>query len=83
MAKDKKDIKIDILNIFKSLQKEESNVLPSELLESDYLKQLKWDEKQQYQHAVNELISKGLVQYVKGSSVKLKLTEKGANLIYT
>ena len=83
MAKDKKDIKKDILNMFRSLQSEDQDVLPPELLESDYLKHLKWDEKQQYQNAVKELISKGLVQYVKGSSVNLKLTEKGADLIYS
>jgi predicted transcriptional regulator len=41
------------------------------------------DEKQLYQNAVKDLISKGLVKNVKGSSLNLKLTEKGANLIYT
>ena len=83
MAKDKKDIKIDILNMFRTLQKKDQDVLPSDLLESDYLKHLKWDEKQHYKNAVKELISNGLVQCVNGSSVELKLTEKGANLIYT
>lgn len=83
MAKDKKDIKIDILNMFRSLRKEDPDLLASEFLESDYTKHLKWDEKQHYQNAVKELESNGLVQYVKGSNVKIKLTEKGANLIHS
>lgn len=82
MAKDKKDIKKDILNMFRSLQNEETDVLAPELLESDYFNHLNWDEKQLYQNAVKDLVAKGLVQNVRGSSLKLKLTEKGADLIY-
>ena len=83
MAKDKKDIKKDILNMFRLLQNEKTDVLPRELLESDYFNHLNWDEKQLYQIAVNDLITKGLVKNVRGSSLNLKLTEKGADLIYT
>ena len=32
MAKDKKEIKKDILNMFRTLENEDSDVLPSELL---------------------------------------------------
>ena len=83
MAKDKKDIKKDILNMFRALQNEEKDVLPPELLESDYFQHLNWDEKQQFQNAVKDLISKGLVKNGRGSRLNLKLTEKGANLIYS
>ncbi|MGD9054761.1 MAG: hypothetical protein PVJ41_15800 [Desulfobacterales bacterium] len=83
MFKDKKDIKKDILNMFRSSLNEDKYVLPPELLESAYFNHLTWDEKQLYQNAVKDLISKGLVKNVKGSSLNLKLTEKGANLIYT
>ncbi len=83
MGKDKKDIKKDILNMFRSLQNEDNDILTPELLETDYFIRLNWDEKRLYQNAVKELISKGLVKNVKGSSVNLKLTEKGADLIYT
>ena len=83
MAKDKKDIKKDILNMFRTLQNEGQDVLPPELLESDYFKHLSWDEKQHYQNAVTDLIAKGLVTNVKGSILNLKLTDKGADLIYT
>ena len=38
MAKDKKEIKIDILNMFRTLENKDSGVLPPELLESDYFK---------------------------------------------
>ena len=82
MAKDKKEIKKDILNMFRTLENEDSGVLPPELLESDYFKRLNWEEKRLYQNAVNDLISKGLVENVKGSELRLKLTEKGADLIY-
>ena len=83
MFKDKKDIKKDILNMFRSSLNEDKDILPPELLESAYFNHLTWDEKQLYQNAVKDLISKGLVKNVKGSSLNLKLTEKGANLIYT
>ncbi|NOQ20587.1 MAG: hypothetical protein GQ571_11525 [Desulfobacterales bacterium] len=82
MAKDKKEIKKDILDMFRTLENEEGDVLPPEWLESDYIKRLNWEEKRLYQNAVNELISKGLVENVKGSALSLKLTDKGADLIY-
>jgi predicted transcriptional regulator len=82
MAKDKKEIKKDILDLFRSLENEDGDVLPPELLESDYFKHLNWDEKPLYQDAVKELISNGLVENVKGAVLNLKLTDKGADLIY-
>ena len=82
MAKDKKEIKKDILAIFRSLKNEDEDVLPTELVASDYFNRLRWDEKPLYQSAVRELISKGLVENVKGSKLNLKLTDKGADLIY-
>lgn len=82
MAKDKKEIKKDILNMFRTLKNEDNGILPPELLESDYFKHLNWEEKHLYQNAVNDLISKGLVKNVRGSALRLKLTEKGADLIY-
>lgn len=83
MIKDKKDIKKDILNMFRSLLNEDKDILPPELLETDYFNQLTWEEKQLYQNAVRDLISKGLAKNVRGSSLNLKLTEKGADLINT
>ena len=77
MAKDKKEI----LNMFRSLQDEDQDVLSPERLESEYFKRLNWGEKIHYQKAVNDLISKGLVINVRGSSLNLKLTGKGADLI--
>jgi predicted transcriptional regulator len=82
MAKDKKEIKKDILDMFRTLEDEQGDVLPSELLESDYFKRLNWEEKRLYQNAVKELISNGLVKNVKGSALSLKLTDKGADLIF-
>jgi predicted transcriptional regulator len=82
MAKDKKEIKKDILDMFRSLENEDQDILPTDLLESDYFKHLNWDEKQVYQNAVKDLISKGIVENIKGSALNLKLTHKGADLIY-
>ena len=82
MAKDKKEIKKDILDLFRTLENEEGDVLPPELLESDYFKRLNWEEKRLYQNAVKDLISNGLVENVKGSALSLKLTDKGADLIF-
>jgi predicted transcriptional regulator len=82
MAKDKREIKKDILGMFRTLENEDGDVLPPELLGSDYFKQLNWEEKRLYQSAVNDLISNGLVENVKGSALSLKLTDKGADLIY-
>ena len=82
MARDKKEIKKDILDMFRSLENDDGDVLSPEILETDYLKRLNWDEKPLYQTAVKELISNGLVENVKGSALKLKLTNKGADLIY-
>ena len=42
MAKDKKGIKKDILDMFRSLENENRTILPPELLESDYFKHLNW-----------------------------------------
>ena len=82
MAKDKKEIKKDILDLFRSLENEEGDILPRDLLEADYFKRLNWEEKRLYQNAVNELISNGLVENIKGSALSLKLTDKGADLIF-
>lgn len=82
MAKDKKGIKKDILDMFRSLENEDRDILPPELLESDYFKHLNWDEKQLYQNAVKELISNGIVENIKGSALNLKLTDKGADLLF-
>jgi len=82
MAKDKKAIKKDILDMFRSLANEDGDVLPPLLLESDYFDRLTRDEKKLYENAVKELISNGLIENVKGSALELKLTDKGADLIY-
>ncbi len=81
MVKDKKAIKRDILAMFRSLKADETNMLPPEWLESDYFLTLDFEEKKLYKKAVNELVSLGLVESVKGSHFELKLTSKGFDLI--
>ena len=82
MNKDKKMIKRDILDKFRDIKAEEDHILPHHWLESDYFKTLRPEEKKLFKKAVNELISKGLVENVKGAGLNLKLTQKGADLIH-
>lgn len=82
MNKDKKMIKRDILDKFRDIKAEEDHILPHHWLESDYFINLRPDEKKLFKKAINELISKGLVENVKGTGLNLKLTQKGADLIY-
>lgn len=82
MIKDKKMIKRDILDKFRDIKSEENYILPRHWLESDYFKTLRPEEKKLFKKAVNELISMGLVEDVKGSTLNLKLTQKGMDLIY-
>ena len=81
MIKDKKMIKRDILDKFRSII-EESDRLPPKWLEADYFVNLNQHEKKIFKKAINELISRGIVEDVNGSSQNLKLTQKGADLIY-
>ena len=81
MIKNKKMIKRDILEKFRTINAEGDYVLPASWLESEYLKDLDTEEKKIFKKAVNELISKGLVEHVKGSELNLKLTRKGRDLL--
>ena len=81
MIKNKKMIKRDILEKFRTINAEGDYILPSSWLESDYLADLDTEEKKIFKKAVNELISKGLVEQVKGAELNLKLTQKGKDLL--
>ena len=81
MIKDKKMIKRDILDKFRSIS-EESDRLPPKWLETDYFVNLNQHEKKIFKKAIDELISRGIVEDINGTSQNLKLTQKGANLIY-
>jgi hypothetical protein len=80
--KDKKTIKREILDKFRSMKAESQDTLPVHWLELVYLKQLSADEKKLSKRAVQELISVGIVENVEGPGLNLRLTEKGQNLIY-
>ena len=81
--KDKKTIKREILDKFRSSYAESQETLPLHWLELVYLKKLSADEKKLFKRAIQELISVGIVENVEGPSLNLRLTEKGQNLIYT
>lgn len=81
MYKDKKTIKREILDKFRSIGSEK-DVLPPHWLEADYFKSLDNQEKRIFKKAVKELVSSGLVEQVRGSAPNLKLTQKGVNLIH-
>ena len=81
MIKNKKMIKRDILEKFRTINAEGDYILPASWLESEYLKDLDTEEKKIFKKAVNELISKGLVEHVKGTELNLRLTQKGRDLL--
>lgn len=81
MHKDKKMIKRDILDKFRTMP-EDADELPPNWLELVYYSTLEKSERAVFKRAVKELISKGLVEDVQvGSGNSLRLTPKGAHLI--
>ena len=82
MGKDIKDIKKDILDQFRAMQGEENDILPENWLQEEYLPFLTSYEKKDFEKAIKQLAAKGFVKYEKGPIPILKLTEKGADLIY-
>ena len=81
MYKDKKAIKRDILDKFRTLGMEQ-DLLPAQWLENDYFESLDSQEKKLFKKAVQELVASGLVEQVQGPIENLRLTQKGANLIH-
>ena len=84
MNRDKKAIKRDILDKFRSIGVE-NDTLPPQWLESDYFDSLDKAEKKIFKQAIKELVSSGLVEQikqVKGTDTNLRLTQKGVDLIY-
>ncbi|MCU0586196.1 MAG: hypothetical protein MUC46_09040 [Desulfobacterales bacterium] len=81
--KDKKAIKRDILNKFRSLNSVSEDLLPAHWLELVYVKNLTADEKKTFKRAVQELIAVGIVESVEGTGLNLRLTRKGENLLYS
>jgi len=81
--KDKKTIKREIIDKFRSSNAENQETLPLHWLELVYLKKLSIDEKKLAKRAIQELISAGIVNNVEGPGLNLRLTEKGQNLIYS
>ena len=81
MYKDKKAIKRDILDKFRTLGSDQ-DLLPPQWLEDDYFGSLDSEEKKLFKKAVQELVSSGLVEQVLGPVENLRLTQKGADLIH-
>jgi hypothetical protein len=82
MVKNKKMIKRDILDKFRSIGEAESDILPSRWLTSDYFAKLNQEEKKECKKAIKELISTGIVENIDEPVWNLRLTQKGADLIY-
>ena len=82
MYKDKKTIKTDILDYFRSFDQEENELFLPERVSKEYYQGLNSHEKKVFQTAVNELIAKGLLEYSLGQQKLLGLTTKGADLIF-
>jgi hypothetical protein len=82
MEKNKKMIKRDILDKFRSIGETESDILPPRWLASDYFTKLNQEEKKECKKAIRELISTGIVENINDPVWNLRLTQKGADLIY-
>lgn len=81
--KDKKTIKRDLLDKFRTLNAENNDILPPHWLDMVYLKKLTSEEKKVFKKAIQELISMEIVHNVEGPNLNLRLTQKGENLIYS
>ncbi|MBT8341995.1 MAG: hypothetical protein HKP58_12480 [Desulfatitalea sp.] len=83
MSRDIKDIKKDILDQFRAIEGEENDVIPENWLREEYLPYLNPYEKKDFEKAMKQLAAKGFLKFeMKGAVPRLKLTQKGANLIY-
>jgi hypothetical protein len=80
MKRDKKTIKREILEKFRSLGDEERMLSPR-WLHGQYLVGLTKEERRLFRTAINELVSNGLITQTGAPQATLKLTEKGADLI--
>lgn len=80
---DKKAIKRDIIDKFRSMNAVRDEMLPAHWLELVYLKKLTANDMKTFKRAIQELISVGIVENVEGTGLNLRLTEKGENLIYS
>lgn len=82
MTKDKKSIKRYILDKFRSMDEDENFVLPVNRLFNEYVERLDSYDSQMVLTAAKELASVGLLEMLKGPAPELRLTQKGANLIF-
>ena len=82
MSRDVKAIKKDILDKFRAMDGEEDDILPEDWLSEEYLPVLNHFERKDFEKAIRQLAAKGFLKYQDGPVPKLRLTEKGANLIH-
>ncbi len=81
MNKDKKSIKRDILEKFRTVNQTQDYTLPPLWLEYQYIDRLDKHEKKLCKQAINDLVKRGIVEQVKHPMPNLRLTEKGIALI--
>lgn len=82
MSRDIKAIKKDILDKFRAIEGEKDDMLPEQWLQEEYLPVLNSFERRDFDKAIRQLAATGVLKYQKGPIPKLRLTEKGANLIH-
>jgi hypothetical protein len=81
VLKDKKTIKRELLEKFRTISAERDYTLSPYWLEFCYLNQLQGKEKILFKKAVRELVRQGLVEDLPEPGKNLKLTDKGVDLI--
>jgi hypothetical protein len=81
VLKDKKTIKRELLEKFRTISPDRGYALSAYWLEFCYLNQLHGNEKVLFQKAVRELVRQGLLEGLPEPGQNLKLTAKGVALI--
>lgn len=82
MSRDIKTIKKEILDQFRAMDGEANDAIPQKWLQEEYLPVLDRFERKDFDKAIRQLASRGLLKYERGPIPTLKLTEMGANLIH-
>ncbi len=82
MQRDKKAIKREILDKFRTMSDHDDPVLPPGWVMKQFLSTPDFSEHALFKEAVRELASRGLVEPLNHSDLRIRLTEKGFCLIF-
>lgn len=82
MIRDRRTLRIKILDQFRLLGDDDEGALPREWIAREYLHNTSRAERKNFEDALRELAARGLVETLGQPVAEVKLTEKGYNLIF-